>query len=601
MIERGEKMQKKSGGSFLVAKTEPDKMLVFGWANAATRKDGAQVEDLQGDVIDPDELEKAAYDHVLRFRSTGERHDPRLRSKGRLIESCVFTKEKQAAMGIPPGVLGEAWWVGYKIDDPDAWAKIKSGEYKMFSVEGKGKREAIAKSYAEAKEAVEKFNPYHGRDGRFTSPNAAASFTYAPGKSKAHDMAIEREKQRHAESQPKRRELKLDEKAIQRLNDQSLFDGGKVLAADAKRTVDAYDKEFAEKPEWTKEQKEFAAKRRDEYVGLVEEAYNDQIRRRADNPSWAVTGRSGYDFKRHEKKMNAEMNAQQKYSEKMNNFRENTRKGLERLTPEDQQIARWRQGKWKHGETVSPDDPLAQKKLQAKLDYLNESQTNMKAANAYYRKHGSMKGFTGYSEKTNANIDAAMEDMKNRGYRQSKPFESFQLSNNNAQIKATQQRLQQMERQKERANSGGGNGGFNFSGGKVVNNAGNNRLQIVFDEKPSAEIRAQLKANGFRWSPREGAWQRQSTPNAEAAAKRILGDSLEKSVQRVEFLKQDGGIIEFEKFNPYHDRRGRFSTGNAFVTFSPPAATRYRPNAPLTARMSGARKRAWRARSAASS
>ncbi len=199
LIERGEKMQKESRGSFLVAKTEPDKMLVFGWANVAIRKDGAQVEDLQGDVIDPEELEKAAYDHVLRFRSTGERHDPNLRSKGRLIESCVFTKEKQAAMGIPPGILDEAWWVGYKIDDPDAWVKIKSGDYKMFSVEGKGKREAIAKSYGEAKEAVErrraasgvlqksakkivflkqdgsiiefkKFNPYHDpKNGRFAS------------------------------------------------------------------------------------------------------------------------------------------------------------------------------------------------------------------------------------------------------------------------------------------------------------------------------------------------------------------------------------------------------------------------------------------------
>ncbi len=537
LIERGEKMQKESRGSFLVAKTEPDKMLVFGWANVAIRKDGTQVEDLQGDVIDPEELEKAAYDHVLRFRSTGERHDPNMRSKGRLIESCVFTKEKQAAMGIPPGILDEAWWVGYKIDDPGAWAKIKSGDYKMFSVEGKGKREAIAKSYLEAKEEVEKFNPYHDRLGRFTTPNGAASFTYAPGKSTAHDKAIGREKQRHAESQPKRRELKLDEKAIQRLNDNSMFDSGKVLAADAKRTVDAYDKEFAEKPEWTKEQRDYAAKRRDEYVGLVEEAYNDQIRRRADNPSWAVTGRAGYDFNRHEKKMNAEMNAGQNYAEKMNSFRENTRKGLERLTPEDQQIARWRQGKWGRGETVSADDPLAQKKLQAKLDYLNESQTNMKAANAYYRKNGSMKGFTGYSEKTNAEIDAAMEDMKNRGYRQSKPFESFTLSNNNAQIKATQQRLQQMERQKERASSGG-SGGFPFSGGKVVSNAGNNRLQILFDEKPSAEMRAKLKASGFRWSPREGAWQRQNTPNAEAAAKRILGDSLEKSAKKSCFLSK---------------------------------------------------------------
>lgn len=41
---------------------------------------------------------------------------------------------------------------------------------------------------------VEKFNPYHDSKGRFTSANSASSFTYAPGKSKAHDKAIEREK-----------------------------------------------------------------------------------------------------------------------------------------------------------------------------------------------------------------------------------------------------------------------------------------------------------------------------------------------------------------------------------------------------------------------
>lgn len=47
-------------------------------------------------------------------------------------------------------------------------------------------------------EHVEKFNPYHGKDGRFASANNHASFTYSPGKSKAHDMAIAREKERTA-------------------------------------------------------------------------------------------------------------------------------------------------------------------------------------------------------------------------------------------------------------------------------------------------------------------------------------------------------------------------------------------------------------------
>lgn len=215
--------------AFTIAKTEPDKMLVFGWGSVAVDADGTQIEDLQEDVIDPEELEKAAYDHVLNFRSTGERHDPGLRRKGRLVESCVFTKEKQAAIGIPPGIVPEGWWVGYKIDDPAAWEKIKNREYLSFSVEGKGKRTpiekarqdydqypgynewleenldatreeqlaaeahykgkrrgGIAKSYAQ----LRKFNPYHDSKGRFSTANG-----YGGGQGHQQDLPYGSEKQ----------------------------------------------------------------------------------------------------------------------------------------------------------------------------------------------------------------------------------------------------------------------------------------------------------------------------------------------------------------------------------------------------------------------
>lgn len=51
-----------------------------------------------------------------------------------------------------------------------------------------------------------KFNPYHDRLGRFTTSNGYTSFTYSPGKSKAHDNAIAREKnkrEKHIESAKK--------------------------------------------------------------------------------------------------------------------------------------------------------------------------------------------------------------------------------------------------------------------------------------------------------------------------------------------------------------------------------------------------------------
>ena len=56
----------------------------------------------------------------------------------------------------------------------------------------------------EVKKEVGKFNPYHDARGRFSTSDGAASFTYKPGKSRAHDLAIEREKKRHAESEAKK-------------------------------------------------------------------------------------------------------------------------------------------------------------------------------------------------------------------------------------------------------------------------------------------------------------------------------------------------------------------------------------------------------------
>ncbi len=126
-----------------ILKSDDDKRLVFGWASVSVTLDGVPLEDRQRDIIDPDELESAAYEYVLNFRDGGEEHIPSLRKKARLVESCVFTKEKQAALGIPAGTLPEGWWIGFYVDDDEAWEKIKNGTYKMFSIEGTATRETI--------------------------------------------------------------------------------------------------------------------------------------------------------------------------------------------------------------------------------------------------------------------------------------------------------------------------------------------------------------------------------------------------------------------------------------------------------------------------
>ena len=55
----------------------------------------------------------------------------------------MFTKEKMQAMGIPEGIVPEGWWIGFYVDDDEAWKKVKSGVYQMFSIEGQGIREEV--------------------------------------------------------------------------------------------------------------------------------------------------------------------------------------------------------------------------------------------------------------------------------------------------------------------------------------------------------------------------------------------------------------------------------------------------------------------------
>ena len=134
------------GDSFSIFKTDDDKRLVFGWASISITVDGEQLEDRQKDIIDPEDLEEAAYEYVLNFRDTGEEHIETMRKKGKLVESCVFTAEKQKAIGIPEGTIPIGWWVGFKIEDEAAWQRVKNGTYRMFSIEGKAEREPVEKS-----------------------------------------------------------------------------------------------------------------------------------------------------------------------------------------------------------------------------------------------------------------------------------------------------------------------------------------------------------------------------------------------------------------------------------------------------------------------
>lgn len=162
---------------------------------------------------------------------------------------------------------------------------------------------------------------------------------------------------------------------------------------------------------------------------------------------------------------------------------------------------------------ISSDDPEAVTKLKSKLEKLQNFQSYMKTVNSYYRKNGTMKGFEGISDEKAANID---ETVKNSYSWITVPYAPYELSQNNAEINRLKKRIAILERREET--------GFvvwKFEGGEAVANREENRLQLLFDEKPNDEQRRILKSYGFHWSPREQAWQRQLNDNAIYAAGRI--------------------------------------------------------------------------------
>lgn len=125
-------------GIFKIEKADNDQMLAFGWANVAIAANGERIEDYQEDIIEPEELEKAAYEFVQFYREGGEMHERG--GCATLIESIVFTEEKIKAMGIREGDVPIGWWIGFKVTDLEVWKKVKSGEYPMFSIEGEAER-----------------------------------------------------------------------------------------------------------------------------------------------------------------------------------------------------------------------------------------------------------------------------------------------------------------------------------------------------------------------------------------------------------------------------------------------------------------------------
>lgn len=79
---------------------------------------------------------------------------------------------------------------------------------------------------------------------------------------------------------------------------------------------------------------------------------------------------------------------------------------------------------------------------------------------------------------------------------------SFEMTNNNANIKRIQGRIAQIEALAALPVTD-----KDINGVTITDNTEANRVQITFPGKPSDECRAELKSSGFMWAPSNGTWQ----------------------------------------------------------------------------------------------
>lgn len=252
-------------------------------------------------------------------------------------------------------------------------------------------------------------------------------------------------------------------------------------------------------PEDLKEKGEAIA---DRYARRLAEWYNKQFRIEMMCPSAMISGGSNFPVKKKEKQNAAQERHYQLYDE---------------IQQIPQQIKRLLRG----SNIIKSGDADALEQLQKKVEKLEALQAEMKAANAYFRKHKTLKGYKDYTDEKASALDKAISESWYGA-----PFAPYQLSNNNAKIKNTKARIAELERLKNAAETHEANteGKYTTKLFKVVENAEIMRLQLIFDDKPNADTRAVLKKNGFRWSPSNMAWQRQLTDNAKYALKQVIAE-----------------------------------------------------------------------------
>lgn len=223
-------------------------------------------------------------------------------------------------------------------------------------------------------------------------------------------------------------------------------------------------------------------------------------------PSWAIAGPAKYNVSKHQKKMNALDSLFKNQGENIDPDKNEYLNKIKAILS---------------NANIKSDDSNAVGKLQAKYDGLKAELERGKQMNAYFRKNKTLVGFPGISDEAAKKFDAANAS---GDYFSSQPYAAYRLQNGNAELRRIKERIDNLNAIKTAATSGEDTASKypTAKGVTVQENADEMRVQLRFEGKPDEETRGMLKSWGFRWSPSQGAWQRQLTGNGKYAAKQVM-------------------------------------------------------------------------------
>lgn len=233
----------------------------------------------------------------------------------------------------------------------------------------------------------------------------------------------------------------------------------------------------------------------DEYEKRYISKYSEWLHALSRTFSVMVTGAGNFNNRRHKKMNDYEHSARERFE----TWREKVIKRVNR----QERLTGWAEVE----------------RLQNKLETLTDLQDKMKAVNKVVR-NGKLSDEEQREELEALGLSASSINglMAEPPYSfMKKGFQTYQLSNNLAKIKATEQAIKRhtvMATTEDKE--------YKFDGGKVVICNTDERIRIYFDEIPNSQIRSMLKGNAFKWSPKNNAWQRQLTPNAKFVLKHYI-------------------------------------------------------------------------------